>query len=109
MNRFLSSAFNLVLVISLGLGLSGCVTTRLPIATSSPWEVLDLDTQANPLDISFASDSHGFLVGTNRLILETNDGGISWEKRSLDLPDEENFRLISSFTIYLMRLAVPLN
>jgi photosystem II stability/assembly factor-like uncharacterized protein len=34
-------------------------------------------------------------VGSNRLILETNDGGASWQERALDLPEEENFRLIS--------------
>jgi len=34
-------------------------------------------------------------VGSNRLIEETNDGGASWAARALDLPEEENFRLIS--------------
>ena len=29
------------------------------------------------------------------MIRETNDGGRTWNERSLDLPDEENFRLIS--------------
>ena len=29
------------------------------------------------------------------MIRETNDGGAHWNERSLDLPDEENFRLIS--------------
>ena len=38
---------------------------------------------------------HGFLVGSNRLILETNDAGASWTEMALDLPEEENFRLIS--------------
>ena len=95
MSRFFSSAVNLLLVLVLGISLSGCVSTRLPTATSSPWQSQDLDTQANPLDIAFTDPKHGFLVGSNRMIRETNDGGAHWNERSLDLPDEENFRLIS--------------
>jgi photosystem II stability/assembly factor-like uncharacterized protein len=45
--------------------------------------------------VAFTDANHGFLVGSNRLILETNDGGSSWEERALDLPEEENFRLLS--------------
>jgi photosystem II stability/assembly factor-like uncharacterized protein len=78
-----------------GLTLPGCVTTGLPIAASSPWQVVPLDTKSNPLDVAFTDREHGFLVGSNRLIMETNDGGASWEERSLALPEEENFRLIS--------------
>ena len=95
MSRLFSSAVNLLLVLVLGVSLSGCVSTRLPTATSSPWQSQDLDTQANPLDIAFTDQQHGFLVGSNRMIQETNDGGAHWNERSLDLPDEENFRLIS--------------
>ena len=95
MNRLLSSAANLLLVLVLGVSLSGCVTTRLPVATSSPWQAQNLDTESNPLDVGFTDSSHGFLVGSNRMIQETNDNGVSWNERSLDLPEEENFRLIS--------------
>ncbi len=35
------------------------------------------------------------LVGSNRLVMETNDGGETWEEREIDLPADENFRLIS--------------
>ena len=85
----------LALVAFIGFGLGGCVTTRVPTATTSPWQVVDLNTDANPLDVAFTDANHGFLVGSNRLILETNDAGANWNERSLDLPDEENFRLIS--------------
>lgn len=50
--------------------------------------------QSNTLDIDFIDDNHGFLVGSNRLIMETTDGGKTWEERSLDLSSEENFRLL---------------
>jgi photosystem II stability/assembly factor-like uncharacterized protein len=86
---------SLLLVIGLGFGLSGCVTTGLPVAAASPWQPVALATKANPLDVAFTNDQHGFLVGSNRLILETEDGGASWAERALDLPEEENFRLIS--------------
>ncbi|MDP7327906.1 MAG: photosynthesis system II assembly factor Ycf48 [Prochlorococcaceae cyanobacterium ETNP7_MAG_30] len=95
MNRLFSQLFNLLLIVAIGIGLGGCVTSRLSVASTSPWQALDLKTEANPLDISFSNPNHGFVVGTNRLIMETNDGGVSWKKRSLDLPQEENFRLIS--------------
>ena len=59
-----------------------------------PLAVEDLDTQANPLDVAFTDSRHGYLVGSNRMIRETSDGGAHWNERSLDLPDDENFRLI---------------
>ena len=95
MKRLLNSATQLLLVLVLGISLSGCVSTHVPTATTSPWQALDLDTQANPLDVAFTDSRHGYLVGSNRMIRETNDGGAHWNERSLDLPDEENFRLIS--------------
>jgi photosystem II stability/assembly factor-like uncharacterized protein len=95
LRRLLSPLLSLVVVIGLGFGLSGCVTTGLPVADTSPWQPVPLATGSNPLSVAFSDDSHGFLVGSNRLILETNDGGASWEERALDLPEEENFRLIS--------------
>ena len=91
MKRLLSCLSALVLTVVL----SGCVSTSLPSATASPWQAVDIATKSNPLDLAFNNSRHGFLVGSNRLILETNDGGASWQERALDLPAEENFRLIS--------------
>ncbi|MFM8275507.1 MAG: photosynthesis system II assembly factor Ycf48 [Cyanobium sp.] len=92
---WLRTLFQLLLVAAIGLGLSGCVTTSLASAGSSPWQPLALATSSNPLDVAFSSDRHGFLVGSNRLIMETDDGGASWQPRALELPEDENFRLIS--------------
>ena len=75
MKSLFKTLAQLVLVAFIGFGLSGCVTTRVPTATTSPWQVVDLNTEANPLDVAFTDANHGFLVGSNRLILETNDGG----------------------------------
>jgi photosystem II stability/assembly factor-like uncharacterized protein len=91
----LAPLLNLLLCVVLGFGLSGCVTTGLPSAAISPWQAVPLDTQSNPLDVAFTDNRHGFVVGSNRLIEETDDGGASWQPRALNLPEEENFRLIS--------------
>ena len=61
---------------------------------SSPWKTIQFEDQANALDVDFIDDNHGFLVGSNRLIMESTDGGETWEKRSLDISAEENFRLL---------------
>ena len=95
LRRLLQPLLSLILVACLGLGLSGCVATGLPVAATSPWQAVPLATRSNPLAVAFTDASHGFLVGSNRLILETEDGGASWQERALDLPPEENFRLIS--------------
>ena len=95
MKRLFKPLIQLLLVACLGLGLGGCVATRLAAAETSPWQAIALNTQSNPLDVAFTDANHGFLVGSNRMILETQDGGESWSERSLDLPEEENFRLIS--------------
>ena len=88
----LRSLISLVLVCGL---LSGCVSTRLATAAESPWQAIPLTTRSSGLDVAFSDENHGILVGSNRLILETNDGGGSWQERDLDLPAAENFRLIS--------------
>lgn len=93
--RLTRSLLSLVLALVVAVMLPGCVTTGLPVAASSPWQAVPLNTKSNPLDVAFSDSQHGFLVGSNRLIMETNDGGASWEERSLALPEEDNFRLIS--------------
>ena len=95
MKRLLSSLGAIALTLLLATGLGGCVSSGLPTASASPWQPVDIHTKSNPLDLAFTNSQHGFLVGSNRLILETDDGGASWQERALELPAEENFRLIS--------------
>ena len=95
LQRLLRSLSALSLTLLIAVGLSGCVSTGLPAASASPWQPVDIHTKSNPLAVAFTDSQHGFLVGSNRLILETDDAGASWEERALDLPAEENFRLIS--------------
>jgi len=94
MKNFLSSIPKLLLTILFCFVLSGCSSTGVQLSEESPWKPIIFEDQANTLDIDFIDDNKGFLVGTNRLIMETNDGGKSWEKRSLDISSEENFRLL---------------
>ena len=94
MKKFVSSIPNLLLSVLLCFVLSGCSSTGVKLSEESPWETIQFEDQANTLDIDFINENKGFLVGSNRLIMETNDGGKSWEKRSLDISSDENFRLL---------------
>ncbi len=94
MKNFLNSIPNLLLSLALCFFLSSCTSTGVKMNESSPWETIQFEDQSNALDIDFIDDNHGFLVGSNRLIMESIDGGESWEKRSLDITAEENFRLL---------------
>ena len=94
MKNFLTSIPNLLLTFTLCFALSSCSSTGVKMSESSPWETIQFEDQSNALDIDFIDNNHGFLVGSNRLIMESNDGGKSWEKRSLDIAAEENFRLL---------------
>lgn len=91
-NSILKPLLSCVLVLLLT---TACVTTGLATAASSPWVPVPLNISSNPLDVAFTDSQHGFLVGSNRLVMETNDGGNSWAERAINLPAEENFRLIS--------------
>ncbi len=65
-----------------------CVKT--PAMTNSPWQVLQLPTTANLQDLAFASDlKHGWVVGSDATLLETIDGGNTWENRKLELGDQK--------------------
>ena len=94
MKNFLTSIPNLLLSVVLCFVLSSCSSTGVKMNESSPWKTIQFEDQANVLDVDFIDDDHGFLVGSNRLIMESTDGGETWEKRSLDISAEENFRLL---------------
>lgn len=62
----------------------------LPSVESSPWELVQLPTDATVLDVSFTSDpNHGWLTGTRSTLMETFDGGKTWEPRALALGDTD--------------------
>jgi photosystem II stability/assembly factor-like uncharacterized protein len=64
----------------------GC--SKVPSTSYNPWEIISVPTDAKLLDIAFTSNpQHGFLVGSNATLLETNDGGNTWEPLTLALDD----------------------
>ena len=94
MKKTITSIPNLLLAVILCFVLSSCSSTGLKVNDSSPWKTIQFEDQANALDVDFIDNNNGFLVGSNRLIMESNDGGETWEKRNLDLPSDDNFRLL---------------
>lgn len=83
----------LIAVVAIALLCAGC-GGYLPAASVNPWQPIALPDEVNPLDISFTSDKqHGWLVGTSSTLLETTDGGNTWEPRTLEL--DQLYRLSS--------------
>ncbi|PNH04885.1 hypothetical protein TSOC_008911 [Tetrabaena socialis] len=87
----------------LGAGLIAAGALAIPAVSPSPaaanqllsseWERVDLplDKGVVLLDIGFTDDKHGFLLGTRQTLLETNDGGKTWNPRSIDAARDEGF------------------
>lgn len=87
----------------LGAGLAVAGASAVPLSLPSPaaanqvlsadWEqvALPVDPGVVLLDIGFADDKHGFLLGTRQTLLETLDGGRTWEARSIDSARDEGF------------------
>ncbi len=64
----------------------GC--SKVPSISSNPWQIIKVPTQSKLLDITFTDNpQHGYLVGSNTTLLETNDGGDTWKPISLELDD----------------------
>jgi photosystem II stability/assembly factor-like uncharacterized protein len=76
-----------------------CIScSSLPALSVNPWNVLNLPTESTFLDLAFTNDpNHGWLAGTKATLLETQDGGETWQKRELELDDTEtkNLRFVS--------------
>ncbi len=60
----------------------------------NPWEVIQLATEAKLFDIGFTDNpDHGWIVGGDTTLLETTDGGETWQPQTIDI--EEKARLTS--------------
>ena len=68
-----------------------CIScSEVPSVSNNPWKILSLPTEAIFADVAFSDDNnHGWLVGTQETIFETNDGGDTWEEKTIDLGDEK--------------------
>eukprot|EP00879_Flechtneria_rotunda_P015382 GHRR01016081.1.p1 GENE.GHRR01016081.1~~GHRR01016081.1.p1 ORF type:complete len:413 (+),score=126.39 GHRR01016081.1:306-1544(+) len=62
---------------------------------SGDWEQVDLPVEKGVvlLDIGFTGSDpdHGFLLGTRQSLLETYDGGKTWQQRDIDAAKDEGF------------------
>ncbi|MCX7596237.1 MAG: YCF48-related protein, partial [Fischerella sp.] len=66
----------------------GC--SKVPSTSYNPWEIISIDTDAKLLDIAFTGNpQHGYLVGSNATLLETKDGGETWQPIKLQLDDNK--------------------
>jgi photosystem II stability/assembly factor-like uncharacterized protein len=90
MLRFLKQIVTLVAIALV------CVSCNQSGAVSqNPWQVMALPTEANILDLGFTQDlNHGWLVGSESTLMETVDGGKTWQPRQLEL-GEQKYRLTS--------------
>ena len=94
MKKIISNISNFLLPLTLCFVLSSCSSTGVQMGETSPWKTIQFEDQSNALDVDFIDNKKGFIVDSNRLIMESNDGGETWEKRDLDISSEENFRLL---------------
>ena len=86
LNSILSPLKKLVLVGAIALTLVSCGNILLSSLESNPWQVESIETEATFSDLAFTKDpQHGWLVGSRSTLLETNDGGKTWEPRQLEL------------------------
>lgn len=74
-----------------------CVSCKYAEPLSyNPWELVALPTQETLRDIGFTDNpSHGWLVGSNSTLLETTDGGETWQEKVLDVGDDNKYRFTS--------------
>lgn len=96
MQRILKSLRHLVIILVVVLFSTGCARGFLQSTDFNPWELVYLPTDATLSDVAFTGNpQHGWLVGKNATLLETHDGGKSWELRSLELDQNQVFSFSS--------------
>lgn len=90
MRALLASFRKFVAIAAVAILCFSCSNAFLPVLDTNPWQVIHLDTEATFSDIAFTDDAnHGWLVGNRNTLLETVDGGETWNPRVLDLGDQQ--------------------
>ncbi len=93
MTSILKLLKQIVILLAVVLLCASC--SKIPAISYNPWQVINLPAQANLLDIGFTEDhNHGWLVGSEATLLETTDGGKTWQSRTLEL-DNPKYRFTS--------------
>ncbi|MBD2230875.1 photosynthesis system II assembly factor Ycf48 [Phormidium tenue] len=68
---------------------TSCSSYFLADADVHPWEVIQVPVKSTLSDIAFTQDAnHGWIVGSRNTLLETQDGGSTWQVRELALEDQ---------------------
>lgn len=75
----------------------GCANGYLQSTSFNPWQVVTVPTDANLLDVAFVDERspHGWIVGADATLFETNDNGDTWEERTLELDQPYRFTSVS--------------
>ncbi len=90
LKRILKQTFTL-----LAIGIFCVSCSHIAPLASSPWQPIQLPTESNIQDLTFTGDTkHGWAIGSGAALLETNDGGKTWENRKLEL-DSDKYRFTS--------------
>ncbi|SRR5579883_475567 len=83
--RIWQRVFALLMAVLLCVGCS-----KVPSVKVNPWAVISLPTDAKLFDIAFTDNpEHGYLVGSSATLLETKDGGDTWQPIELKLEDQK--------------------
>ena len=87
------------------MALSAPLISQMPVGPAKAdelskfWDIVDLPLEPGVilLDIAFVDETHGFLLGTRQTILETFDGGKTWDFKSVSnaLDEDVNYRFNS--------------
>lgn len=88
MNSIFKFFRQILILLVVGLFCSSCTKVFLPALESNPWQIVSLPTNTTLSDIAFSDVNHGWLVGKDSALLETIDGGKTWQSRNLDLDDQ---------------------
>lgn len=78
------------LVVLMALALTtGCSSYFLADAEVHPWEAIQVPVESTLSDVAFTQDpNHGWIVGSRNTLLESQDGGSTWQVRELALGDQ---------------------
>ncbi|NEQ23529.1 MAG: hypothetical protein F6K28_31145 [Microcoleus sp. SIO2G3] len=93
MTYFVRTLKQIVIVVAIAFFCISCSYTES--LSYNPWQVVPLPTEATLQDVGFTGDlNHGWAVGSNSTLLETTDGGKTWQEKGLAL-GEQNYRFTS--------------
>ncbi|MGB3310685.1 MAG: photosynthesis system II assembly factor Ycf48 [Nodosilinea sp.] len=78
----------LVMLVAVALA-TGCSGYFLADADVHPWQAIQVPVESTLSDVAFTQDpSHGWIVGSRNTLLESQDGGDTWQVRELALGDQ---------------------